>query len=400
MTRSSRWIVAGGGMAGASCAYHLAADGHEVTLIERGGLVSGTSGAGQNNIGIPLGAGEAMPYFLTAFEAYRELLGAGFDFGFRRQGHLYVALDPEVADHAHRAAEQLRDAGVSVSLPGRRELEVAEPRLARTIETAVLLPDGAQVSPAQTVHELAQAAASLGARIVTGTEVTGITVENGRFRAVETSAGRLDADGIVLAAGVWSRGLGALAGVNLPVFPRRGHLLVSEPVPGWTSHSVLDFGFDLALMAGTSEASEGPAIGAVIQPVPAGNLLIGGSYEDAGYDRTVDRETLTRIAREAVRVMPDIASLSIVRTWAGLRPATADGWPLVGTCSRIEGLMLATGHGGGGIDGGPIAGRLIADLVAGRRIPVELAALDPNRLGEALYVPPPASPGVGMDLAG
>jgi glycine/D-amino acid oxidase-like deaminating enzyme len=387
-------------MAGASCAYHLALDGHRVTLIERGGLASGTSGAGQNNIGVPLGAGEALAYFLAAFETYRELLGAGFDFGFHRHGHLYVALDREVADRARLAAVQLRDAGVAVRLLGHRELEAAEPRLARTVEASVLLPDGAQVSPVQTVHELAAAATRLGARMVTGTTVTGITVRRGRFNSIETSAGRFDADGMVIAAGVWSRELGALAGVNVPVLPRKGQLLVSEAAPGWMTHSVLDFGFDLALMAGTSQATHGPIVGTVIQPLPSGNILVGGSYEDGGLDRTVDRDVVGRIAREAVRIMPDIASLQIVRTWAGLRPATADGWPLVGAVSRIRGLMLATGHGSGGIDGGPLAGHLIADLVAGRRIPAGLGALDPARLGDALYASSPGYAAPSTDVAG
>jgi glycine/D-amino acid oxidase-like deaminating enzyme len=393
LKRASDWIVVGGGIVGAACAYYLASDGHRVTLLERGDLASGTSGAGQNNIGVPLAADERTAYFQTAFAAYMELRDLGFEFDFQAHGHLYVALNPEVAKIATSAAEQLRVAGVSVRLLGRRDLAAAEPRLARTVEAAVLLPDGAQVSPLQTVHELATAATRLGARIVTGTEVTGVSLSHGQFTSVSTTRGRFDADGLVIAAGVWSRQLGTLAGLDVPVFPRKGHVLVTEPAPRWMSHGVMDFGFDLALMMGASKSSDAATVGAVIQPLPSGNIAVGGSYEDAGFDRAVEDMVVERITDEAARVMPDIRSLKILRRHAGLRPVSSDGWPLVGACSQIQGLMLATGHGSGGIDGGPIAGRLIADLVAGRRIGPELDALDPGRLGAALYFsgaqPPP-----------
>ena len=381
---TSDWIVIGAGIAGASCAYFLAADGHQVTLLERGGIASGTSSAGQNNIGVPLGAGAATPYFQAALGVYASLRGQGFDLGFKRHGHLYVARDGDAADALRRALEQPRLAGVAAHLVLPSEFRDVEPRLSRDIEVAVLMPDGAQVSPMQTVFELVSAASRLGARIVTGAEVRGITMVDGRPRSVETASGSIRADGIVIAAGVWSQPIGQLIGLHIPVFPRRGQVLVTEPAVGWLRHCLTDYAFDEALMAGTDRA-RGAVLGSVIQPLPRGNLLIGGSLEDAGFDRSVDRRIQSEIARLAVAFVPDIAALRIIRTYAGLRPATADGWPIVGACPELPGVMLATGHGGGGIDGGPVAGRLVADLIAGRSPVMDPRLVSPERFGADLY---------------
>jgi sarcosine oxidase subunit beta len=385
---TSDWIVIGGGIAGASCAYFLASDGHRVTLLERAGICSGTTSAGQNNIGVPLGAGEATAYFQAALGVYGALRADGFDLGYVRHGHLYVARNPEVADALRGALEQARLAGVTAHAIPHQEYRAVEPRLAQDTEAAVLMPDGAQVSPMQTVFELARAASALGARIETGAEVVGISIVGGRFRSVETTKGRFEADGVVIAAGVWSRRIGELAGLDVPVFPRKGQVLVTGPAAGWLSHGIIDYGFDVALMEGSASSSQGTTIGTVIQPLPSGNLLIGGSFEDAGFDRAVDRRVQSEIVRLALACVPDIGSLKIIRTYAGLRPSTPDGWPIVGACSEVGGLMLATGHGSGGIDGGPIAGHLVADLVAGRPPIIDARTVGPDRFGTLLYAGP------------
>ena len=382
---TSHWVVIGGGIAGTSCAYFLAADGHQVTLLERAGLCSGTTSACQNNVGVPLGAGDATAYYQAAYAVYEELRAAGFDLGFVRHGHLYVARDEMVAEALLGSLEQAQRSGMrAYSIPP-QEYRAVEPRLAHDIEAAVFLPGGAQVSPMQVVFDLARAASRLGARIVTGAEVHGISVVSGRARSVETTRGRFEADGIVIAAGAWSRRVGELAGLSIPVFPRRGQVLVTESAPGWLSRGIIDYGFDVALMEGNAGTSQGSVIGTVVQPLPSGNILIGGSVEDAGYDRGLDRPILAEMARLALACVPDIGSLRVIRAYAGLRPSTPDGWPIVGPCSGVAGLMLATGHGGAGIDGGPLAGRLVADLVAGRPPVIDPGPVSPDRFGPSLH---------------
>jgi len=376
-----KWIVIGGGIVGASCAYFLAADGHEVTLVERAGLAGGTSSACQNNMGAPIGGGEATRYFQTAVGVYDELRAKGFDLDYVRHGHLYVARTESVAEALLHSAEEAQRAGLRVEIITPEEYHRVEPRLAPGIKAAALLPDGAQVSPMAVVFELARAAVDLGARILTRTEVTGITAAGDRIRGVETSGGPIECDGVVIAAGPWSAQVATLAGLAIPVAPRRGTILVTEPAPGWLSHGVIDYGFDSALLEAAAPGEHEAVLGTVVQPLPSGNLLIGGSVEIAGFDRKVDRRIAGEIARLAAECLPDIRSLKIIRTYAGLRPYTPDGLPLVGPVPELDGLMLATGHGGAGIDAGPLAGRLTADLVAARAPIVDPSILRPDRFG-------------------
>ena len=388
----SRWIVVGGGIVGAACAYFLAAERHEVTLLERAGLTSGTSSSGQSNIGVPPGAGDAFPYFQAAAETYQILRDQGFDLGFQRHGHLYVARDSTAAGQLLRDVEQVREAGLATHILTTSEIRSAQPRLSAEVEVAVLLPSGAQVSPMQTVFELSRAARTMGARIVTGTEVRGISVIRGQFDSVETTAGRIHADGIVIAAGAWSQHVAGLAGLNVPVRPRKGHVLVTEPAAGWMSHTIIDYGFDAALLEGSASTPEDAIVGSVIQPLPTGNLLIGGSAEGKGFDRVVDRHTLMRIGMQSLELMPAIGSLRVIRTYAGLRPWTPDGWPIIGACPEIDGVVFATGHNSAGINAGPVTGRIVADVVAGRRPIFDTRPLSPDRFGSLTSVDPTGAP--------
>jgi glycine/D-amino acid oxidase-like deaminating enzyme len=378
--RMQHWIVIGAGIVGAACAYFLALDGHRVTVIDRSGVARGTTGAGQNNIGVPPGAGAAMGLFKGAADTYSLLRARGFGLGYVRHGHLYVARTAAIAQELVVAADRIRECGVAAEVMSSREARAIEPQLSERIELAVLLPDGAQVSPMQTTFELLSAARGMGAQVVTDATVGAILLDGGRFKGVQTSRGSYWGDGAVLAAGAWSQEVGALAGVTIPVRPRRGHILVTRSAPGWLSHCLIDYGFDAALLAGSTASQPTVTVGTAIQPLPSGNLLIGGSAEDAGFDRTVDRGILARIGGLARELLPEIGKLEIIRTYAGLRPWAPDGNPTIGPCPEVDGILLATGHGSAGINLGPFTGRLIADMVAGRPMLTEMSSFNPARL--------------------
>jgi sarcosine oxidase subunit beta len=198
---------------------------------------------------------------------------------------------------------------------------------------------------------------------------------------------------VVLAAGVWSRELAALVGVDLPVWPRKGHILVTEPAPNLVRHILFEYGYESSLGHGFAEADgaalgpppQNPEVGTVIQPLPSGQILVGNSREYAGLDRSVNRDRLRQIAQRAVRFIPGLRGLRAIHSYAGLRPWSPDGIPLIGELAERPGLLLATGHGGGGITGGPVTGRIIADLLGGRGYPPGLERLSPDRFGRALY---------------
>jgi sarcosine oxidase subunit beta len=364
-------VVVGGGIVGASCAYFLARAGARVVLLERFGLAAGTSSACQSNVSAGIGArGRQLAYFRACVAVYAELRSEGMDFGWTTTPRLVVALTDSEATELRADVAIVRETGVAVDVwtGDPRQLE---PRLAPTVPLVAIEHDAAQVNPMQATVELAQHARRAGARIVTGCAVTTLIRQGSRVIGVDSSAGRVTAEAVLLACGAWSRELAATAEIDLPVWPRKGHILVTEPRPRWTDFNIAGYAYEATLGHGfvSSEAhdptSGDPEVGTVLQPLPQGQMLLGSSREFAGWDGSLSRSRLTSIARAGVAMLPTLAHVRVIRSYAGFRPWSPDGEPLLGPVPEAIGLWVATGHGGGGITGAPLAGQLIAELRAG-----------------------------------
>ena len=215
----------------------------------------------------------------------------------------------------------------------------------------------------------------------------------GRIAAVETRKGRIATGQVVVAAGVWSRAVARLAGLDLPVWPLKGHVLVTEPLRGMLRHYLIEAAYEAgaASFAATAMTAAGPAAGAprvaaVLQPLPSGQILIGSSREFAD-DREVSRERLAQIARRACRLVPLLAERRVIRSYAGLRPWTPDGRPLIGPTRQVAGLAIATGHAGEGNTRALITGRLIGDLLPGGAPPLDPLPLSPDRFDLRMAAP-------------
>ncbi len=287
------------------------------------------------------------------------------------------------------------------------DLRRLEPVLTHAIPAAAFQPDNAQVDPRRTIRALAAHARRLGARIALAQPVTGLTVQHGRVTGVRTPTGPVAVGAVVIAAGAWSREVGHLCGLRIPVWPRKGHILVTAPRRRWLRHFLVEYGYEATLGLGFHATQAGtppggdiptregrtldgppvgePEVGTVVQPLPAGPLLVGNSREYAGHDDRPSGERLAQIVARALRFLPGLDAVPAIRSFAGLRPWSPDGFPLVGACDGIAGVYLATGHGGGGITGGPLAGRLIADLLTGRAPVIDPRPLRPDRFGPSLY---------------
>jgi sarcosine oxidase subunit beta len=122
-----------------------------------------------------------------------------------------------------------------------------------------------------------------------------------------------------------------------------------------------------------------PKVATVLQNHPHGQILIGSSREFAGYDREVNRERIARMAGRAYRYVPDLARVRIIRTYAGLRPWTPDGRPLIGPTKQADGLIFATGHAGEGNTMALLTGRLVADLLTARETSADISPFSPDR---------------------
>jgi len=303
------------------------------------------------------------------------------DIEYVKKGSILVAENPEDLSGAEQIVKSLQSEGVPCQLASRDELIELEPNLARDIAGGAIFPEDAQVQPMLATIALAQAAKDNGAVIQTFTEVKGIELSLERsVVAVATTAGRIPAQAIVNAAGVWSNAIGEMVGFDIPVLPRKGHIVVTEPVANIVNCKMMEAGYTQAV--GSDE--QGLAIATVVERTLSGNILLGSSREFAGFDRSVNPDVISAIVARALRFFPELKSIHAIRTYAGLRPYTPDHYPVIAEADTVKGFYVATGHEGAGICLGPITGKLISQMITGQETDLPVEQLSLSRFAESL----------------
>ncbi|WP_318211567.1 MULTISPECIES: FAD-dependent oxidoreductase [unclassified Streptomyces] len=374
---SSDVIVIGAGVVGAACAHYAALAGLSVTVVDRGYVAGGTTGAGEGNLLVSdKEPGPELQLALLSTALWTELadrLPPAVEY--ESKGGLVVA-SGETGLHALRefAARQEKAGVVAHEVPGDR-LHDLEPHLAPGLTGGFHYPQDAQVMPAHAAAQLLRAAGDR-VRLALGEEVTGLlTGAGGAVRGVRTATRELHAPHVVNAAGTWGGALADLAGVHLPVLPRRGFVLVTEPLPRVVRHKVYaaDYVADVASGSAALQTS------AVVEGTPAGPVLIGASRERVGFDRTLSTEVLRRLAAGATALFPVLGTVRAIRTYPGFRPYLPDHLPAIGPDPRVPGLLHACGHEGAGIGLAPVTGQIVAACVTGAEPPLDLHPFRPER---------------------
>ncbi|MFI8085747.1 NAD(P)/FAD-dependent oxidoreductase [Kitasatospora sp. NPDC086009] len=371
-------VVVGAGVVGAACAYYAARAGLAVAVIDRGPVAGGTTGAGEGNLLVSdKEPGPELDLALLSTRLWRELaeeLGAAVEY--EPKGGLVVADTPARQDALRAFAAEQGTVGVTAEeIPGERLREL-EPHLAPGLAGGFLYPQDAQVQPALAAAHLLRAARRAGAVLHTGETVRAVTTgPDGAVRGVVTGRRRLAAPAVINAAGTWGGELAALAGVHLPVLPRRGFVLVTEPLPRIVRRKVYaaDYVADVASGSAALQTS------AVVEGTPGGPVLIGASRERVGFDRTLSVEVLHRLAAQAAALFPVLADVSVVRAYRGFRPYLPDHLPAIGADPRVPGLHHACGHEGAGIGLAPATGLLISEQLTGKRPELDLAPFRADR---------------------
>lgn len=371
-------VVIGSGSIGAACAYELAGAGLSVVVVDRGNLTSGTTAACEGNILVSdKGPGPELDLAVRSRRRWGELAEElDLDIEFDPKGGVVVAAgQPEAVALADLAARQ-RGVGIDAVAVTGEELTALEPHIAPGLPLGMSYPQDAQVQPVRASAALLRRARDRGATVLPQTEVTGIETDAvGRIRAVTTTRGTIATPTVVNAAGAWSGEVAALVGLAWPIEPRRGHILVTEPVGQLIHHKVYDAGY-----VGTLTAEPGAAqVSAVVEGTRAGTLLLGSSREFVGWDRRIDGELVRRIGARAVELFPVLAGVRVLRAYVGFRPWLPDHLPAIGEEPTVPGFVQANGHEGAGICLGPATGMAVRDLVTGRTPEADVSAFRPDR---------------------
>jgi glycine/D-amino acid oxidase-like deaminating enzyme len=364
-------VVIGGGIIGSSIAYYLAKAGlKRVVLLERNDICSGTSRSCQG--GLQVQTKTAGPKLALARESFRlydhleEELGC--DLEIQRDGGIIAAFNENEVKFLQSKACELSGQGVDVRCVDLAEAKSIEPNISEQVCAALWCPEDWTTNPIKVNFGFAHAAAALGVEIRTRTEVRGVTTSGRQVVGVDTAAGFLSAGLVVNAAGVWAPEIGRMVNLSIPVVPRRGQLLVTEPMPKMVRGVVLSANYLLSKkMPAQSEGGTNRVPGgAVFFQTASGNIMMGSTRELVGMDWRTTLEGIREVARHVTRVIPATAQARVIRAFAGLRPAAPDGMPILDHHPDLEGFIVAAGHEGDGIALAPITGYKIAAVVTGQ----------------------------------
>jgi glycine oxidase len=364
LTISYEVIVIGGGAIGAACARELARSGRKILVLERGTDEGASWRAAAGMLAPQIEAGEADPLFelgLAGRERYADLAGelkesTGIDIQFWQEGIARLATEEaEVAPLRSRVAWQRQQGHLSDWFDA-EEVRSRWPWLGPS-HGALWAAKEAALDPASLVRALIEDARLTGATILTE-KVRGIERRGDRVIGVAGASQKYSADHVVIAAGAWAPGLTGLPR-PLPIVPVRGQM-ASFPWPRGIERAIVFGGQGYVVARG-------------------GEAITGSTMEHAGFDAEVTSAGLASIFTGATALCPALSSLEVTRTWAGLRPVTPDGLPIVGREPGCEGLWYATGHGRNGILLAAITGLLITQLINGEPPEEDLRAIRPER---------------------
>jgi glycine/D-amino acid oxidase-like deaminating enzyme len=371
-------VVIGAGVVGAACAWHAAQAGLRVSVVDRGPVAGGTTGAGEGNILVSdKPAGPELELARLSTRLWADMAETVQGFEYHPKGGLVVAASDAALTGLLDMVRGQRAAGVEAIALAADELPGYEPHLSRDLAGGVYYPQDAQVQPMLAAARLLADARAKGTEVRANTEVTGLLRAGDQVVGVVTDSGPITADAVVNAAGTWGGDVAAMAGVDVPVLPRRGFVLVTEPLPVVVRHKV----YAAEYVSDVASDDAGLQTSPVVEGTASGPVLIGSSRERIGFDRTMSVPILRALAEKAVRLFPVLARVNVIRAYRGFRPYCPDHLPVIGLDPRAPGLLHACGHEGAGVCLAAATGQVIADAITGRPAGIDISPFRPERFG-------------------
>jgi glycine oxidase len=366
-------LIVGGGVIGLSLAYELSQTDFRVSVIDRGpiGKVASWAGAGilppanATTALHPLDKLRALSHRLHAEWASQLKYQTGIDTGYRQCGGLYIARSAgEVAALAGMkellTEEQLDFERLDVS-----HVAELEPALTTLVEQGKLkaayrLPDEAQLRNPDHLRALQTACAQRGVTFQDNVEAKRFVIAGRRIASIETTAGMLAADSICITSGAWSRMLLEQLGLASGIMPVRGQMVMFRTERRPFSHVI----------------NEGPRY---LVPRDDGRVLVGSTEEEVGFDKTTTEAGIGELVKLAGEIIPELTANRIERTWAGLRPASFDGFPYMGRVPGLDNAFVSAGHFRSGLTLSPATAVVMSQLIQGKQPEIDLAPFSVGR---------------------
>ena len=377
-------VIIGGGVIGTAVAAFLAREGLDVALVERGEFASGSSRRCDGHV---VTYDSPPGYFSMLCKLWLELFPTiiphlDYDIEFTPEGLGLLVDDENDMETVLQTMEGKKKEGLNVLLWNRQELKHHEPNIADNVLACLNFMGDAKLNPMRLAFGLGGLAQKNKAKIFTRTEVAGLDTAKGSVQAVHTKHGTIHTSKVILAAGVWTPELGHMVGVNIPIRPRQGQILVTERLQGLVGKNYAEYGYLAAKggkkRSGVTQAMEEFGVAFVVEPSHSGTVLVGSSRRFVGMDTTPHPAVMQAIAQRAMRFFPKFSETRIIRAYAGLRPASPDGKPIISP-THIKGLYVASGHEGNGIGLSLVTGLLCTQMLCGQKTSIDIEPLHINR---------------------
>lgn len=379
MNKTANVVIIGGGISGCAIAYNLAKKGvKDIVVIEKEFLASGSTG--RCGAGIRMQWGTERNCLLSKmsvefYETANEELQYEYDIEFKQGGYLIVAATEKEDLQFKKNIKLQNSLGIpSVYLSPKEAKEIIPYMDESKIIGATFCPKDGHLNPFHTTQAYANAAKRLGVEIMTYTEVTGIDKRSGKIQGVYTDKGYISTPIVVNTAGGHSKRIGEMAGVDIPVYPQRHQILVTEPIEPLQGPMFMGFSLNI-----------------YCQQTPHGSFIMGRGDADEPRDliKTSSWRFMEDMAKSCCTLLPLLKNLSVVRQWAGLYCMTPDCHPIYGAVKEVEGFYLACGFSGHGFMLGPATGLLMAETILGEPTTIAIDNLDKDRFtrGEMILEP-------------
>lgn len=364
-------IIIGGGVIGLTIARVLAQRGvRQITLIERGRLGAEASWAAGGILAPQVEVDHKDAFFQLACasrDLYPEFAASlkeetGVDVELDTTGTLCLGFTPEDETELRHRYEWQQDEGLEIDWLTGDQVRRLESSVSDKVVCGLRFPRDFQIDNRRLISALVRANEELGVQLVTGLSVKAIRIEHERVGGVETTSGFVDAPIVVVAAGAWSSLINLPSLPSFEIEPVRGQMLCFAACPQIARHVLY-------------------SANGYLVPRRDGRVLAGSTAEHAGFDKSVNQEGIDAIRSMALEIVPGIAALPMIDSWAGFRPRATDGLPVLGSSAAAAGLFYATGHYRNGILLAPITGKVLADEIVEGMVPANPEAFSPNRFG-------------------
>ncbi|HHY2674797.1 NAD(P)/FAD-dependent oxidoreductase [Bacillus toyonensis] len=371
-------LIIGGGIIGCSIAYYTSKYGRDVTIIEKGEFVSGTSSRCDGNIlAIDKDPGFDSQMSLVSQKLVTDLSEElEHSFEYRAPGSILVCESDEEMEAAQQWVNRQKDAGLPFRMLDRQDIREESPFFADDLLGGLECATDSTVNPYLLAFSLLAESKKMGAKAINHTEVKEMKRDIDGSFIVETTNGTFTAKQVVNAAGAWAPKIGQMLDVNIPIEPRKGHIIVASRQQHVGCRKVMEFGYLISKFGGKRKVdalTEKYGVALVFEPTESQNFLIGSSREFVGFHTRINNEVIKCIANRAIRFYPKMADMMVIRSYAGLRPWTEDHLPIISRVDHIPNYYIAAGHEGDGISLAAVTGKVIEELLNEKEtiIPIE-----------------------------